>query len=636
MANNLALTGATFDSNTAKFGQALAGGTGSASTVTFSASGFTAEAWVRGGGSGPAVAFGNSSVFWVGTNGGNLVAYVGAGGTQAALSGGAYAGLNGAWHHVALTSGPAGSALWLDGVQVAANATALSATGANFGPGFGLRNFEAGSNFYGPFTWPGAVDELSVWSGIRYTAAFTPPSAPYSGAESNLLALFHLDGNGVDSTGAAPAPSIGAPAISGLTAGGTTAVSGGYANGTPASLTYILDGGAAVAASATIGAGSYSFSIATPGPGNHTISVTGTGPNTATGGPTGFTTAAATASTTIAPNNAAFLYSPFNWQVTASAATAWNAGAYFRTLFSGTSCTLNFDVSQNGTPISQIWWRVDNGPWTQTAVAGAVPCATPAATSNADVPFHLLEVWFKSMDSTGALNRWNTPSQTAIRFQGLTLSAGSTVMAPGAAPLRVLVFGDSIVEGIRAVGEAASMTPDNNDALFNWVSALREHLGAEIGFVGWGGTGFSTTFANTPVFGTSYASLAAGVARSFSPSPDLIIINHGTNDGNANIQGAATAVVNALLATTSCLIVLLNPLPSSAQGNAYLAAVPAASAVPARVRYVSSAGFFSTANGADSTGYHPSGPNGSALVAPKVAAAVRGYMAGGIINRWTH
>ena len=637
MPNTLTLTGGTFDSAAAKFGQALSGGTGSTASLTLSASGFTAEAWIRGGGSGPAVAFGNSSVFWVGTNGGNLVAYVGSGGTQAALSGGAYAGLNAAWHHVALTSGPSGSTLWLDGVQAATNATALSATGATFTAGLGVRNFEAGGSFYGPFTWPGAVDELTVWSGIRYTAAFTPPASPYTGGESSLIALFHLDGNGTDSTGAAPAPSLGAPSISGLTAGGTTTVSGVYANGTPASVTYSLDGGGAIATTASIGSGTYSFTIATPTAGSHTVSVTGTGPNTATGGPTGFTTAAAASSVSIAPNNTALLYSPFNWQITATVATAWNPGAYLRTLFSGTSCVLNFDVSQNVAPLSQIWWRVDNGPWTQASVAASIPCSIPPSTAgNADVPLHLLEVWFKSMDSSGSLNRWNAPAQTALRFQGLTLNAGATVLAPGSATLRVLIFGDSLVEGVRALGEAISTTPDDNDALFGWVAALRLQLGAEIGFVGWGGTGYTTTFGSTPVFGTHYASLAAGVARSFSPSPDLVIINHGTNDGASNIQAAATAVVNAILAATSCPVILLNPLPAGAQNNVYLAAVPAASTTPARVHYVSSAGFFNPANGADSTGFHPSGSNGAALVAPKVAAAVRGYFAGGITNRWTH
>jgi len=146
-----------------------------------------------------------------------------------------------------------------------------------------------------------------------------------------------------------------------------------------------------------------------------------------------------------------------------------------------------------------------------------------------------------------------------------------------------------------------------------------------------------TLEAEGPVVCGIEATEGGAVSAAARERPDLIIINHGTNDGGANIQAAATAVVNALLAATTCPIVLLNPLPVAAQSNAYLAAVPAASSVPARVHYVSSAGFLANAAGVDSTGLHPSGPNGTAIIAPKVAAAVRGFLnPGGIISRWTH
>ena len=655
MANNLTLStidpisgspAPSYDTTTAKFGQALAVGTAS-SAVGVPVAGFTAECWSKGfpsAGTGqPRIMLGSSTIFWIGAQAGltNIVGSLGAGGTAVTLTGPTLASLGSTWHHFALTCGPGGCTLWVDGVSAATTSTPIASTGATSGAGLGLRNFETGPNYYGPFTWNNnEIDEVALFSGIRYTAAFTPPAAPYAGSETNLLALFHLDGNGTDSSGVAPANAVGAPVVSGTTAGGTSTISGTTTGAAPTGLTYSLDSGAAVTVTVpTLGSGTYSFTITTPAAGAHTISVTGTGPNTTTGGPTSFTSTSSAVVPSIYPDDPAMLYSPSNWQVLHGAATAWNPGAYFRTLFSGTSCTLNFDVSNNATPFSQIWYRVDNGPWTAAPVAATIVCAIPALTAgNADLPFHLIEVWFKSMDSTGVLNRWTAPAQTAIRFLGLTLAAGGAVMAPGSAPIKVVVFGDSIVEGIRTLGEAVSTTPDDNDALFGWVAALREHLGAEIGFVGWGGTGYGGTFANVPVFGTSLASLAAGVARSFTPSPDLIIINHGTNDAGANIQAAATAAVNALLAATTCPIVLLNPLPTNRQSNAYLAAVPAASNIPARVHYVSSAGFMVNAAGVDTTLFHPSGPNGAALIAPKVAAAVMPFLAspGGVLNRWTH
>ena len=95
---------------------------------------------------------------------------------------------------------------------------------------------------------------------------------------------------------ATPAATMAAPTVTGLVAGGTTTVSGSFANGTPTGLTYKLDAGSAVGAvTPTIGASTYSFSFTTPAANTHTITVTGTGGNTATSPSTAFTiTAAAT------------------------------------------------------------------------------------------------------------------------------------------------------------------------------------------------------------------------------------------------------------------------------------------------------------------------------------------------------
>ena len=43
------------------------------------------------------------------------------------------------------------------------------------------------------------VDEIAVFEGQRYTAAFTPPVAPYVGDEPGLTMLYHLAGNGLNS-----------------------------------------------------------------------------------------------------------------------------------------------------------------------------------------------------------------------------------------------------------------------------------------------------------------------------------------------------------------------------------------------------------------------------------------------------
>lgn len=547
MANNLTLIQTpTFNATGGKFGGAFTGGVGTTPTNPLpTTGGFTVEALFSfAGGGGTYLILGSVDTFWVGMSGGVLQADFGLSTTQIGIT--SSVGVSAGYHHVALVCGTAGTTLFLDGAVVGMSASTFSGQGASFANPIGVRAFNG--FMYGTFGWLGSVDEVAFWSGSRYTAAFTPPTAAYAGSETNLLALYHLDADGTDSSGVAP-----------------------------------------------------------PG-------------------------------TVIASNNASIVYSPYNWQVLPGAATTWNPGAYFRTLFTGASCALNFDVSANVAPLSQIWWRVDNGPWTQAAVAATIACAIPSITTgNADVPYHRLEVIVKGMNSPAGLNRWVPPTTVEVRFTGLTLASGGAVLAPGKAALNILIYGDSITEGIRTLGETLG-TPDVNDALFSWPTRLGELLGAEVGVVGFGGTGYGVTYGSVPVFPSSYALIASGVARTFAPAPDLVVINHGTNDGTNNIQAAAIQALNGILAVVSCKIAVLNPLPS-ATDNAYLVAAAAATNAPARSVFVSTAGFFDKTKGADGLQLHPSGPNATQLIAPKVAAALRPLLPGAtatLLARWTH
>lgn len=633
MASNLGLIASpTFNATGGKFGGAFTGGVGTTATnVLPNTGGFTAEALFNfAGGSGTYLILGSVDTFWVGVSSGALAAHFGLGTSEGVIT--SSIAVTAGWHHAALVCGTAGTTLFLDGAVAGTSTQTFSGQGATFANPIGVRGFNGYT--YNTYQWQGSVDEVAFWSGARYSTAFTPPVAPYAGSETGLLALYHLDSDGTDSRTAPPVPSMGTAGVSGTVAGGAMVVGGSYANGVPGGLTYSLDGGAASAASgASISGGVYSFTIVAPAIGAHTISVTGTGGNTATSPTISFTTTAT--GFAIAPSNVAFVYSPYNWQVLAGVATAWNPGAYFRVLFSGSSCTLNFDVSAAVAPLSQLWWRVDNGPWTQVEVAAAIACAIPAITNNnADIPYHRLDVVVKSIDSGPGVNRWVPPTPGAIRFTGLTLGNGAGVLTPSRAALNVLVYGDSITEGIRTLGETGA-SPDFSDAMFGWAYALGALLGAEVGLVGFGGTGYLTSLGQVPVFSSSYGLIAAGVPRVFSPAPDLVVVNHGTNDGGGNVQAAAVSALNGLLAAVSCRVALLNPLPTS--DNGYLQAAVLGCSAPSRAAFVSTAGFFVKGLGSDSIQLHPSGPNATALIAPRVAAALQRLLpAAAIVARWTH
>ena len=330
---------------------------------------------------------------------------------------------------------------------------------------------------------------------------------------------------------------------------------------------------------------------------------------------------------TMLPNNGAIQYSPYNWNVTSAAATSINAGAYFRTLISGTGCVLNFNVTNNSLPTTEIYYRVDGyetqAPWIEAALAATITVTFPTNTSA--LPFHLVEVMIKSTSET--INRWNSPSNTAAVLTSITLTgAANAPIAPIPLTKNILHFGTSISEGVRTVNQTAANDTDRNDALMSWAFSLGKNLGAEIGLIGFGGSGLTVTGSgNVPALTTSYNLMYAGQSRTFSPVPSLIVLEEGTNDGSssaASVTTALTTVLNGLLAACpGTPIAVMRPY-NGTQAAALVAGIAACSN-PALVTYVDTTGYLNPSLGIDSTGFHPSGPNGLTQLAPQVANALR-------------
>jgi hypothetical protein len=317
----------------------------------------------------------------------------------------------------------------------------------------------------------------------------------------------------------------------------------------------------------------------------------------------------------IAMDNAAILYSPFNWGVTAESAKTINSGAYFKVLFGGTSCKLSTDTSSNLAPYSQFWARVDGGPFKQYTLSSTSPAFSVA--SGLVNRKHLLEVVVKSTSET--IDRW-TRQSTAIIFTGLWLDNGATVTAPVRKPFNILIYGDSITEGVRVNGYVnIANDTDRNDALqvYSWL--LSQELPAEVGVVGFGATGINRGGSGgVPTLGNSYAFLWAGQPRSFSdPEPDLIIYNEGTNDGDRITSGMAAVVKALLKAAPNARQLLLVPFNGSHAAELKAVVTTVANA---RVSYGDTTGFFNPADSSDAL--HPYGYSHLAFIAPKMASLV--------------
>ena len=633
MAHNLTLTGASFDTTGQKFGSAaLSGGFGVAPGGLVSGLPMTFEIeFKRSTAPGSLeVIIGQSGLGWIGmTSSGRIQFELGTSPPVDFTSSASAA--DGAWHHAAISAAADGFSCYLDGALVGSSSSAPS--GLQFqaaGSPPSAVGYLAVGNHGGSqqFQFGGEVDEAAIWSINRYPAAFLRPTGAYTGSETGLLALWHLDGNGTDSSGL---PAISAPSISGLTAGGTSTISGTFVGGAPAGLLQILDGLSSTVANPVISttsgvgsaaAGTWSYVIPTPAAGGHNVQINGTGSFASTGSSTAFTTIAAQA-VTILPSNPAISYSPYTW----AAGKTINPGAYCSFAFTGASISLSFDVSAQAAPLPQLWVSIDGAPPQQFTLAATITPAMP--TTTAGWPKHFIEVVVKS--TSNFVNRWSTQA-AAVVLTSVTLASGSMVSTPSPLPRNIVVFGDSITEGYHAVGTGDT---DGSDAALGWAYALRRLLGAEVGIVGFGGTGLlSNGQGGVPPVGQSYTQLWSGAARSFSPAPNLIVINEGENDKTAvatTFQAAFQAFLTALLTSVpNCPIAVLRPF-SGAQAAAIQAAIQ--SVRSPRLHYIDTSGLFDTTLSMD--GQHPLGVANLSGIGPGVAGMLAPMLAG-LVNRWSH
>jgi hypothetical protein len=319
----------------------------------------------------------------------------------------------------------------------------------------------------------------------------------------------------------------------------------------------------------------------------------------------------------IVPTDANIHYSPFNWDVTSVRAKTINPGAYFKVLLQASGTVgLTFDTSADLTPLPEISYRVDGDGWTVATVASTINISLPTSSGTEPRPWgnHLIEVAVKSETETRA--RWVTQS-TGVSFTGIV--GGATVASTLIKDLNVLAYGTSITEGVRTIDSTATNDTDRNDSTAGFAFQIGESLGADVGVVGFGGSGLTVTGSGSvPVITSTYNLLwGSGPSRSFtSPIPDVIVIEQGTNDGSTSTVAAYTSLLNSLLSATpaTTVILCLRPLNGAAQASNIQAAVAACS-TPSRVTYVNTAGWFSSADSSDAL--HPYG-----YASPQIARLV--------------
>jgi hypothetical protein len=320
----------------------------------------------------------------------------------------------------------------------------------------------------------------------------------------------------------------------------------------------------------------------------------------------------------------AVLFSPGNWNVGTSNAKTVNDGAYFKTIFAGTSMVLTFDVSATSTPMPKIAYRVDGvGAWVTVDLAASITVTMP--TETAALTTHFIEVYVAQ--TSEANSRWS-PQNTAVILTGITLSTGGLSL-PASRTLKGLWFGDSIMCGVNTIGSSGDSTARGREQLA-YPYLVSELLGVEFGVVAFGGQGWQKTGGGSvPVFPTTYSLLwGSGPARSFA-GLDYIVINQGQNDGANATTSQTTSVLNALIAATDRRTKIIVLEPFSGNQNANLIAGIAATTAPSRITYINtftgvSPVWFNNANSADAV--HPYGFEHRNSITPKAVTALRPYL----------
>jgi lysophospholipase L1-like esterase len=625
MAYDLTLTSPTYNAS-GKFGSSLNGGYGTLPNILPTNGTFTVEAWVKRSATGTIqVACGASDTFWIGASATNVaVARYGNAFNEVALT----SSINisdGLWHHLELDLSLAGGKLFVDGALAASSAILMSSATPSYASSIAVRAFGGNAT---QFSWTGEIDEVAIWSTANHSIAFAAPASAISNSATGLLALYHLDSNGTDSAGLSTTASTVTLSLSAATGvvGSAVTVTVGTNNALTGSQTE------SVALSSNI-TGTFSPTSVTlnsttaTATATFTPSVSGTATitGTATGTPT-LTNGTASYSVTAGSNNALvsgtgnILFSPYNWNVGVSTAKTINPGAYFKTVFTGTTCTLQFDMTGIAAPYPQIAYQVDGtDAMTVVPIAASVTITIPSGTADyAAKGGHFLDLTIKS--TTETQSRWS-PQATGVSLTGIILDAGATISKPPALPLNALYYGDSITEGVRTINSTATNDTDRNDARNGWAFLTAKALGAEVGIVGFGATGFNQSGSGgVPALPTSYNLIYSGVSRVFSPQPDFVVCNMGVNDAGDITTNATTFLNGLLAATTTAKIIVLRQFKDATHTSQLQAAI-SASTVPSRCIFVDTAGFFNSTNSSDSL--HPYGICNIKSIAPAVANAIR-------------
>ena len=142
---------------------------------------------------------------------------------------------------------------------------------------------------------------------------------------------------------------------------------------------------------------------------------------------------------------------------------------------------------------------------------------------------------------TESEGKWEKEKGFALR--SVTPSEGGSICGIRPTEKTIFFYGDSITEGIRALNMSASSKGNSATNAYSWQCA--ETLGVTPYLIGYGATGIlSKGSFHTMQNAIDY--LSEGRPVDETVIPDIIVVNHGTNDGKYSAEDFGEALTETL------------------------------------------------------------------------------------------
>jgi len=211
------------------------------------------------------------------------------------------------------------------------------------------------------------------------------------------------------------------------------------------------------------------------------------------------------------------------------------------TLTDGAYCCF---LIENATSFAVDFTVITTGetPYFAYSVDGGAPVRqriTDPTVTLPDTGRHTVRIIADGM--TEGEGKWEKEKGFALR--SVTPSQGGRLFGIRPTEKTVFFYGDSITEGIRALNMSA--TSNGNSATNSYAWHCAEQLGAVPYLIGYGATGIlSKGSFHTMLHAIDH--LSAGRPLPDGVKPDLIVVNHGTNDGRYGAEVFQDALTETL------------------------------------------------------------------------------------------